>query len=125
MFWHQALAANKIYQMFDGKQRKLALCPEAPDEAEIAFRGYKGKFEGIPVAEMSKDQRAHLQKVLQLLIEPYRQTDRDEAVKPAEDLAQPTSVISPSTRRTIWATTGSGTTGGSKARPSCGTVCSP
>ena len=81
VFWHQALAANKIYQMFDGKQRKLALCPEAPDEAEIAFKGDKGKFEGIPVTEMSNDQRAHLQKVLQLLVEPYRKTDRDEAVK--------------------------------------------
>src|SRR5204863_1170878 len=44
VFWHQAQAANKVYQMLDGKQRKLALKAEAPDEAEIAFRGSKGKF---------------------------------------------------------------------------------
>jgi len=81
VFWHQAEAANKIYQMLGGKQQKLALCPEAPDEAEIGFKGGKGKFDGIPVTELSKDQRGQLQKVLQLLIEPYRQTDRDEAVK--------------------------------------------
>jgi hypothetical protein len=81
VFWHQALEANKIYKMLDGKQQKLALCGEAPDEAEIAFKGEKGKFEGIPVTELSKDQQTHLQKVLQLLIEPYRQTDRDECVK--------------------------------------------
>src|SRR5690606_26546899 len=35
-------------------------------------------FPGIPVAEMSDDQREELQKVLQILIEPYRQRDRDE-----------------------------------------------
>lgn len=81
VFWHQAVEANKIYQMLGGKQRKLALCKEAPDEAKIGFKGPKGKFEGIPVTELSKDQRAHLQKVLALLVEPYRQTDRDEAIK--------------------------------------------
>jgi len=80
VFWHQAEAANKVYQMLDGKQRKLALRPEAPDEAVIGLRGDKGDFEGIPVSELSKDQREHVQKVLQLLIEPYRQTDRDEVV---------------------------------------------
>jgi hypothetical protein len=81
VFWHQAQAANKIYKMLGGKQQKLALCPEAPDEAEIGFKGDRGKFDGLPVTELSKDQQEHLQKVLQLLIEPYRQTDRDEAVK--------------------------------------------
>ncbi len=81
VFWHQAEAANKVYQMLSGKQQKLALCPEAPDESLISFRGDKGKFEGIPVAELSADQKEHVQKVLQLLIEPYRQTDRDEVVK--------------------------------------------
>ncbi len=81
VFWHQAQEANKIYQMLDGKQRKLALKPAAPDESAISFRGPTGKIEGIPVAELAKDQREHVQKVLQLLIEPYRQTDRDEVVK--------------------------------------------
>jgi hypothetical protein len=80
VFWHQAKEANRVYEMLDGKQQKLALLPEAPDEAKIAFQGAKGKFEGIPVAELSKDQKEHVQKVLQLLIEPYRQSDRDEAV---------------------------------------------
>jgi hypothetical protein len=81
VFWHQAKEANRVYEMLDGKQQKLALLPEAPDEALLSFRGEKGKFEGIPVAELSKDQREHVQKVLQLLIEPYRQGDRDEVVK--------------------------------------------
>src|SRR5207253_9035832 len=42
VFWHQAQAANNVYQMLDGKQRKQALVPQAPDEAQIAFRGPKG-----------------------------------------------------------------------------------
>lgn len=80
VFWHQAEAANKIYQALGNKQQKQALCPEAPDEAKIALRGPKGKFDGIPVKELASDQKEALQKVLQLLIEPYRQTDRDEVV---------------------------------------------
>jgi len=32
------------------------------------------------VTELSKDQREHVQKVLQLLLEPYRQSDQDEAL---------------------------------------------
>lgn len=80
VFWHQALAANKVYQMLDGKQRKMSLVEETPDEAQVSFRGKAGKFDGIPVTEMSSDQKEHLQKVLQLLIEPYRQNDQDEVV---------------------------------------------
>jgi hypothetical protein len=80
VFWHQAEAANKIFQMLSGKQRQQALFPRAPDEAQIAFRGPKGKFDGVPVAELSRDQKEHLQQVLQKLIEPYRQSDRDEVV---------------------------------------------
>jgi hypothetical protein len=79
VFWHQALAANKVYQMLDGKQQKLALLPEAPDEAFIGFRT-REQMHGIPVTELSGDQKEHVQQVLQLLIEPFRQTDRDEVV---------------------------------------------
>ena len=80
VFWHQALEANKLYKMLDGKLRKQALLPEAPDEAEIAFRGPEGKFTGAAVADMAADQKSHLQKVLRLLLEPFRQSDQDEAI---------------------------------------------
>jgi len=80
VFWHQALAANDLYKMLDGKQQKQALLPEAPDEALIAFQGKEGKFPGFPIREMSPDQKEQMQKVLQKLIEPYRQSDRDEVV---------------------------------------------
>jgi hypothetical protein len=79
VFWHQAVEANRIYQMLDGRQRSLALQPQAPDEAEVGFRA-TDRIEGIPVTELSADQKEHLQRVLRLLLEPYRQSDRDEAV---------------------------------------------
>jgi hypothetical protein len=80
IFWHQAVAANKLFEMLDGKQRALALIEAAPRESAVGFRGRKGAFDGIPVAELSSDQKEHAQEVLQKLIEPYRQCDRDEAV---------------------------------------------
>jgi hypothetical protein len=80
VFWSQAQAANKMYEMLDGKQRKLALLPAAPYESDIQFKGREGKFEGMPLSELSGDQKAHVQDVLKKLIEPYRQSDRDEVV---------------------------------------------
>lgn len=81
VYWHQALAANKLYEMLDGKQRKDALILNAPPETEVHHRGKTGQIPGLPVSELSKDQREHLQGVLKTLIEPYRTTDRDEVVQ--------------------------------------------
>ena len=81
IFWPQAQEANKLYTMLDGRQRGLALVTRGmPTEERIAFRGKGGLFDGIPVTEMAADQKQQLQKVLSMLIEPYRQSDRDEAV---------------------------------------------
>jgi hypothetical protein len=79
VFWPQAQAANKLYQMLDGKQQKQALLREGlPEESRVGFRGKDGTFQGLPVSELSPDQKEHLQQVLKLLLEPYRQSDRDE-----------------------------------------------
>jgi hypothetical protein len=80
VFWHQARMANLVFQMLDGKQREKALLENRPHEAEVAFRGSKGGFPGIPVAEMSEDQKKELQRVLMALVEPYRKEDQEEAV---------------------------------------------
>lgn len=80
VFWHQALEANKVFEMLDGKQRKLALVKQLPKESAVGFRGPGGARPGIPAEELSSDQMGQLKKVLQSLIEPYRQSDRDEAL---------------------------------------------
>jgi hypothetical protein len=80
VFWPQAVAANNLFQMLDGKQRELALVEDALAEHRVGFRGKDGMFPGIPVTELSGDQKEHLQGVVQKLVEPYRQSDRDEAI---------------------------------------------
>ncbi|MEY4179916.1 MAG: hypothetical protein RLY70_3490 [Planctomycetota bacterium] len=80
VFWPQALAANEVYTMLDGAQRKKAEVSKTPGESSVGFQGPQGKFAGIPVADLSADQRGLVQKVLRTLIEPYRQSDRDEVL---------------------------------------------
>jgi hypothetical protein len=80
VFWHQALAANKIYEMLDEKQRMKALVKNLPREQDSGFQGPEGKFPGIPVSELASDQQSLVQEVLKKLVEPYRQSDREEAM---------------------------------------------
>lgn len=81
VFWHQALKANKLYEMLDGKQREAALVAAMPQEAEVPFQGPNGKFPGIPVADLTTDQKEHAQEVLKALLDPYRVSDRDEVAR--------------------------------------------
>ena len=82
VFWHQAVEANKLYDMFNGKQRQQALVLKGmPTEELVGFRGKKGTFDGLPVTEFSSDQKEHLQSILKLLLEPFRQSDQDEVTR--------------------------------------------
>lgn len=78
VFWPQAVEANKLYTMLDGKQQKIALVEKLPEEEKVGFRGAAGPLPGIPLTEMSSDQKEQVQKVLQKLLEPYRQSDQNE-----------------------------------------------
>jgi hypothetical protein len=80
VFWHQAVMANKVFQMLDEKQKEQALVEKRPPESAVAFRGNKGGFPGIPVKELKEDHKKELQKVLTALLEPYRKEDQDEAL---------------------------------------------
>ena len=53
----------------------------APRERNVHFRGKGDVIPGLPVSELSKDQKAHMEGVLKLLVEPYRETDRKEVAK--------------------------------------------
>jgi hypothetical protein len=78
VFWPQAVAANGVFGMLDGRQRERALVAKAPRETAIGFRGPAVDL-GIRVSDLSPDQRAELERVLGILLEPYRTADRDEA----------------------------------------------
>ena len=81
VFWYQAQTANGLFKMLDGKQRELALIAKAPAESKVHFGGPDGRPQGIVVGELSSDQKAHAQKVLDALLEPYRTSDKDEVRK--------------------------------------------
>src|SRR5262249_7287012 len=81
VFWHQAVQANKVYQMLDPKQQEKALVVKRPPEAKVDFRGAGAKLTGIAVAELADEQKKELQKVLSSLIEPFRKEDQDEVVE--------------------------------------------
>lgn len=83
VFWPQAVAANRVFTMLDGRQRNLALVAQMPRENAIAFRGVgaDGKgvdAPGIPISELTADQRAELENVLAILLEPFRTADQNE-----------------------------------------------
>lgn len=80
IYWEQAVAANRVYEMLDGRQRILAEVARSPVERKVGFRGSAGGYSGIPVTEMTPDQRELLQKTIEKMMEPFRQSDRDEAV---------------------------------------------
>ena len=81
VFWHQAVMANDLYKSLDGRQQQQAKVAQTPREQAVGFRGVKGGMTGLPVTDMSPDQREHLQKVLQTLTEMYRQSDQDEVTQ--------------------------------------------
>jgi len=79
VFWPQALAANGVFTMLDGRQRAQALVDVLPRENAVGFRGRGSQLPGIPVTDLSADQRAELERVLGTLLEPFRGADGAEA----------------------------------------------
>jgi Protein of unknown function (DUF3500) len=84
VYWQQAQQANAVFQALDGKQRALALRDKAPAETQIKLRGTTGEFEGIAIGELSRDQKALVQKTMQSLLSPYRPADASDAMKAIE-----------------------------------------
>ncbi len=83
IYWYQGKRANEVFAALDGKQRKLALLGDPRKEektATVALRT-KDKLEGLPVSEMSKDQKKFVEQVLADLLMPFRKKDVDEAMK--------------------------------------------
>jgi len=78
VFWPQAVAANGVFAMLDGRQRDQALVAARPRENAVAFRGRGAAVPGLPLADLAADQRAEMERVLGLLLEPFRGSDREE-----------------------------------------------
>jgi hypothetical protein len=83
-YWFQALQANEVYKMLDGKQRKLALLGDGREEKgdeTVKLTGKDAGLPGIPMTELSSDQKDQVRKTLSALLAPFRKADADEAMK--------------------------------------------
>ena len=84
VYWYQAKRANEVYQMLDGRQRKLALLNEHRGENHtetVKLTGQKTGLPGIPLTELARDQKDMVRKVLADLLAPFRKADADEVMK--------------------------------------------
>jgi hypothetical protein len=86
-YWYQAKRANEVFKMLDGKQRKLALLGESREEQgtdTVKLTGKKTGLPGIPMTELSRDQKEMVRKVMVDVLAPFRKRDADEAMKLVE-----------------------------------------
>jgi hypothetical protein len=81
IYWYQAKRANEVFKALDGKQRAAALLGDPRKETKTATVALKTQHEGLPVKEMSRDQRDLVKKVLADLLLPFRKKDVDETMK--------------------------------------------
>ena len=84
VYWFQALRANEVFKALDGKQRNLALRTDARKEEgtkTVELAGKKTGLHGIPLTELSADQKGLVRKVMADLLAPFRKADADEAMK--------------------------------------------
>jgi hypothetical protein len=87
VYWYQAKRANEVFQMLDGKQRSVALVDRLRREhatETVKLTGLKTGQPGIPLRDLSRDQRDHVRKVMADLLAPFRKADADEAMKLVE-----------------------------------------
>ncbi|RFC47162.1 MAG: Protein of unknown function DUF3500 [Verrucomicrobia bacterium] len=83
VYWFQAKRANEVFAMLDGKQREKALVLQPRPErgnATVQLRRDGVGLEGIPVADLASDQKAHVLKVLEDLLMPFRPEDVAESM---------------------------------------------
>jgi hypothetical protein len=80
VFYYQTQKANEVFNALDGGQRKQALVAKAPAENAVDLQGQGGKFPGIRIGELSADQKELVEKVMRVVLAPYREADVDEAM---------------------------------------------
>ena len=83
-YWFQALRANEVYKALDGKQRKLALRDDPRREQgvkTVELSGNRDGLPGVPVSELTPDQKDLVRRVMSDLLAPFRKADADEAMK--------------------------------------------
>lgn len=81
IYWQQGQKANAVFAALDGKQRDVALLDKAPNEDRIKLQGMEGQFPGIAIADLSRDQKELVRKVMHDLLSPYRPSDATDVMR--------------------------------------------
>lgn len=100
-FWYQAQLANQVYQALDADGRRRALVTRdmpfymvegridrrhilpdtrlpVPLEPDVRFKGPNGPFPGMPIRDMSRDQKLLASQLLDGLLQPYRREYQEQ-----------------------------------------------
>ena len=78
LFHYQTKKVNEVFDALDSRHRTEALLKRAPKENEVPLQGAGGRFSGMPVSELSADQKELVESVIRILLAPYRPEDVDE-----------------------------------------------
>lgn len=80
LYHFQTVQANEVFQALDSGQAEQALLLKAPAEAAVQIQGTSGRFPGIGVGQLSRDQQQLVEATLKVLLAPYRPEDADEVM---------------------------------------------
>jgi len=83
VFYYQTKALNEVYDALDEKQRKVGVMEgkwkDGVDSVKLPKKD--AAVPGVKFADMSKDQKALIEKVMRELVAPYRKEDGDEVME--------------------------------------------
>lgn len=75
VFFHQAIAATKLYDLLDGSQREASRVAARPDEHDVSFSP-EGARRGLALSALTTDQLEEAERLFAVLVEPFRERDR-------------------------------------------------
>ena len=83
VFNYQTKSVLSVYDALSETQRKAAVVAGSPgeQEASVRFRPKGQKHPGISIAELTKDQKELVEKVMRDVLSPYRKEDADEVME--------------------------------------------
>jgi len=82
VYFYQTQKVMEVFEGLDSNQRRQALGSDSPGEGTTAiqFRDDGQAMPGISGAELSSEQKIHIQEVMRTLLSPYRKEDVDEVM---------------------------------------------
>jgi hypothetical protein len=80
IFFYQTQAVRGLFDALNGNQQGRALVTGSPGELLPSVRFRDQDYPGLPVSEMTADQRGLVQTVMRAVLSPFRQEDADEVM---------------------------------------------